>query len=101
MYPSPKYYLYATGGVHGFGKHPGAAAVFGLHRSLSTPSAPTPPTLPTALTPWQTFTFETNDILITDMNFEMLFQFGSEAAANLGEVTVEIVSITIYQKTVN
>lgn len=49
----------------------------------------------------QTFTFETNDILITDMNFEMLFQFGSEATANLGEVTVEIVSITIYQKTVN
>jgi len=49
----------------------------------------------------QTFTFETNDILITDMNFEMLFQFGSEATANLGEVTVEIVSVTIYQKTVN
>ena len=49
----------------------------------------------------QTFTFETRDILITDMNFEMLFQFGSEATANLGEVTVEIVSITIYQKTVN
>jgi len=49
----------------------------------------------------QTFTFETNDILITDMNFEMLFQFGSEATANLGEVTVEISSITIYQKTVN
>ena len=49
----------------------------------------------------QTFTFETNDILITDMNFEMLFQFGSEATANLGEVTVEILSITIYQKTVN
>ena len=49
----------------------------------------------------QTFTFETNDILITDMNFEMLFQFGSEATANLGEVTVEIISITIYQKTVN
>ena len=49
----------------------------------------------------QTFTFETKDILITDMNFEMLFQFGSEATANLGEVTVEIVSVTIYQKTVN
>ena len=49
----------------------------------------------------QTFTFETSDILITDMNFEMLFQFGSEATANLGEVTVEIISITIYQKTVN
>ena len=49
----------------------------------------------------QTFTFETTDILITDMNFEMLFQFGSEATANLGEVTVEIISITIYQKTVN
>lgn len=49
----------------------------------------------------QTFTFETSDILITDMNFEMLFQFGSEATANMGEVTVEIVSVTIYQKTVN
>ena len=49
----------------------------------------------------QTFTYETSDILITDMNFEMLFQFGSEATANLGEVTVEISSITIYQKTVN
>ena len=33
----------------------------------------------------QTFTFETNDILITDMNFEMLFQFGSEATANLAK----------------
>ena len=49
----------------------------------------------------QTFTFETTDIFITDMNFEMLFQFGSEATAALGEVTVEISDITIYQKTVN
>ena len=48
----------------------------------------------------QTFTFETNDILITDMNFEMLFQFGSEATAALGEVTIEFVSIKIYQSKV-
>ena len=49
----------------------------------------------------QTFVFETTDTFITDMNFEMLFQFGSEATANLGEVTVEILSITIYQRSVN
>jgi len=49
----------------------------------------------------QTFTFETTDTFITDMDFEMLFQFGSEATAGLGEVTVEISNITIYQKSVN
>lgn len=49
----------------------------------------------------QTFVFETSDIFITDMNFEMLFQFGSEATANLGEVTIEIIDIVIYQRSVN
>jgi hypothetical protein len=49
----------------------------------------------------KTFTFTTTDTLVTDMNFEMLFQFGSEDTAALGEVTIEIADITIYQKTVN
>lgn len=48
----------------------------------------------------QTFTFTTTDTLITDMNFEMLFQFGSEQTANLGEVTIEFTSIVIYQSIV-
>ena len=48
----------------------------------------------------QTFTFTTTDTLVTDMNFEMLFQFGSEATAALGEVTIEFVSIKIYQSVV-
>lgn len=48
----------------------------------------------------QTFTFSTKDTLVTDMNFEMLFQFGSEATAALGEVTIEFVSIKIYQSVV-
>ena len=48
----------------------------------------------------QTFTFTTADTLITDMNFEMLFQFGSEETANLGEVTIEFTSIVIYQSVV-
>ena len=48
----------------------------------------------------QIFTFTTTDTLVTDMNFEMLFQFGSEATAALGEVTIEFVSITIYQSVV-
>jgi hypothetical protein len=34
------------------------------------------------------------------MNFEMLFQFGSEATAGLGEVTIEFTSIVIYQSVV-
>ena len=46
---------------------------------------------------WQTFTFETKDIFITDMPCELLFQFGSEATAALGGVTVEFTSVTIYQ----
>ena len=48
----------------------------------------------------QTFTFETTDTLITDMDFEMLFQFGSAALAEMGEVTVEISNITIYQRSI-
>lgn len=48
----------------------------------------------------QTFTFETTDTFITDMDFELLFQFGSEATAQLGEVTIEISNITIYQRSV-
>jgi hypothetical protein len=48
----------------------------------------------------KTFTFRTTDTLVTDMNFEMLFQFGSEATAALGEVTIEFVSIKIYQSKV-
>ncbi len=48
----------------------------------------------------KTFTFTTTDTLVTDMNFEMLFQFGSEATAALGEVTIEFISIKIYQSMV-
>ena len=48
----------------------------------------------------QTFTYETTDTFITDMDFELLFQFGSEATAQLGEVTIEITDIKIYQKKV-
>lgn len=45
----------------------------------------------------QTFTFETTDTFVTDMDFELLFQFGSEQTAQLGEVTVELSNVTIYQ----
>lgn len=45
----------------------------------------------------QTFTFTTTDTFVTDMDFEMLFQFGSEQTAQLGEVTIEFTNITIYQ----
>lgn len=48
----------------------------------------------------QTFTFETKDTFITDMDFEMLFQFGSDATAQLGEVTIEISDIKIMQRSV-
>lgn len=48
----------------------------------------------------QTFTFETTDTLIMEMPFEMLFQFGSNDLAAMGEVTIEISSITIYQRNV-
>lgn len=52
-------------------------------------------------TEYQTFSFTTTDTLIVDMNFEMLFQFGSNETANLGEVTVEISDIKLYQMMVN
>lgn len=45
----------------------------------------------------QTFRYTTTDTLIMDMDFEMLFQFGSEETAGLGEVTIEISDLTIYQ----
>lgn len=48
----------------------------------------------------QTFTFDTTDPFVTDMNFEMLFQFGSDATSQLGEVTIEITDVKIYQKKV-
>lgn len=49
----------------------------------------------------QTFSYATTDTLIMDMDFEMLFQFGSEETAQLGDVTIEISDITIYQMRVN
>ena len=48
----------------------------------------------------QTFSFTTTDTLIMDMDFEMLFQFGSADTAGLGEVTIEISNITIWQSSV-
>ncbi len=48
----------------------------------------------------QTFTFKTTETLIMDMDFEMLFQFGSAETAALGSVTVEILEITIYQESI-
>lgn len=45
----------------------------------------------------QTFTFTTTDTFVTDMDFEMLFQFGSEQTAQLGGVTIELSNVTIYQ----
>lgn len=48
----------------------------------------------------QTFVYETTDTFITDMNFELLFQFGSEATAALGDVTIEITEIKILQRPV-
>lgn len=49
----------------------------------------------------QTFRFVTTDTLVMDMNFELLFQFGSEQTAQLGEVVIDFSDITIYQKSVN
>lgn len=48
----------------------------------------------------QTFTIETTDPLITDMDFEMLFQFGSAETAALGETSIEISNITIWQRSI-
>ena len=51
-------------------------------------------------TEFQTFRFSTKDTFVVDMDFELLFQFGSEALSNMGEVTVEFQNVTIYQTTV-
>lgn len=48
----------------------------------------------------KTFTFRTTETLILDMNFEMLFQFGSDATKELGKVNVEFENISIYQEKV-
>ncbi|MBO6263982.1 MAG: hypothetical protein J6N93_06935 [Clostridia bacterium] len=48
----------------------------------------------------QEFEFTTTETLVTDMNFELLFQFGSASTAELGEVTIEITELVIMQKTV-
>ena len=48
----------------------------------------------------KTFSFTTTDTLILDMDFEMLFQFGSTETAGLGEVTIEFTNITILQSQV-
>ena len=49
---------------------------------------------------FQTFRFATTDTFIMDMDFELLFQFGSEALSRLDDVTVEFSNVTIYQMTV-
>ncbi len=49
---------------------------------------------------FQTFRFSTTDTFIMDMDFELLFQFGSEATSKLGEVTIEFTNVTIYQMSV-
>ncbi len=46
---------------------------------------------------FQTFRFATTDTFIMDMDFELLFQFGSEALSKLDEVTIEFSNVTIYQ----
>ena len=48
----------------------------------------------------KTFRFDTTDTLILEMPFEMLFQFGSADLAEMGDVTVEISNITIWQRSV-
>ncbi len=48
-------------------------------------------------TEFQTFRFTTTDTFITDMDFEMLFQFGSEETSQMGENTIEFSDITIYK----
>ena len=48
-------------------------------------------------TDFQTFRFATTDTFIMDMDFELLFQFGSEALSKLDDVTIEFSNVTIYQ----
>ena len=49
---------------------------------------------------FQTFRFTTTDTFIMDMDFELLFQFGSEALSKLDDVTIEFSNVTIYQMSV-
>ena len=49
---------------------------------------------------FQTFRFATTDTFIMDMDFELLFQFGSEALSKLDDVTVEFSNVTIYQMSI-
>ena len=49
---------------------------------------------------FQTFRFTTTDTFIMDMDFELLFQFGSEATSKLDSVTIEFQNVTIYQMSV-
>ena len=51
-------------------------------------------------TDFQTFRFATTDTFIMDMDFELLFQFGSEALSKLDDVTIEFSNVTIYQMSV-
>ncbi len=51
-------------------------------------------------TDFQTFRFATTDTFIMDMDFELLFQFGSEALSKLDDVTIEFSNMTIYQMSV-
>ena len=51
-------------------------------------------------TEFQTFRFSTTDTFIMDMDFELLFQFGSEDLSKMGEVTIEFQNVTIYQMSV-
>lgn len=48
-------------------------------------------------TEFQTFRFTTKDTFVMDMDFELLFQFGSEALSKAGETTIEFQNVTIYQ----
>ena len=45
----------------------------------------------------QTFTYKTDETFVMDMDFELLFQFGSEELSNLDDVTIEIEDMKIYQ----
>lgn len=49
----------------------------------------------------QEFEFSTTETLVTPMNFELLFQFGSQSTKDLGDVTIEISEVTILQKVVS
>ena len=51
-------------------------------------------------TEFQTFRFSTKDTFVVNMDFELLFQFGSEALSKMGEVTIEFQNMTIYQMSV-